>query len=215
MADGDYDQLHHFISMGAWDAAPLAAVLVRQAIRALGGSDASLIIDDTTLLKKGTHSVGVSPQYSGAVGRLANCQTIVTLTLARREVPWPVAMRLFLPVCWAEDARRCARAGVPREARAHREKWHLALEELDRVEAAGAVFGCVLADAGYGSAAEFRQALSARGHAWAVGIRTNMQLYPVEVRLSWRSARGGQRRRPRPLTKPLLASLIKREDVPN
>jgi hypothetical protein len=169
VSDGDYDQLHHFISTGAWDAAPLAEVLVRQATRALGGSDASLIIDDTTLLKKGTHSVGVSPQCSGAVGKLANCQTVVTLTLARGEVPLPVAMRLFLPACWAEDARRCARAGVPPEARVHREKWLLALEEIDRVQAAGAVFGCVLLDAGYGSAAEFRQALSARGLAWVVG----------------------------------------------
>jgi SRSO17 transposase len=145
-------------------------VLIRQGTRALGGPDASLIIGDTTLLKKGTHSV--------------------------------LAMRLFLPACWADDARRCARADVPAEARAHREKWQLALEELDHVRASGAVFGCVLADAGYGSAAAFRQALSARGLTWAVGIRTNLQLYPVNVRLSWRSARGGRRRRPRPLTTP-------------
>lgn len=204
VAEGDYDQLHHFISTRAWDVAPLEAVLVRQATRALGGPDASLIIDDTTLLKKGTHSVGVSPQYSGAVGKLANCQTLVTLTLARGEVPLPIAMRLFLPACWADDARRCARAGVPPEARVHREKWQLALEELDRVQAAGARFGCVLADAGYGASAAFRQALSARGLTWAVGIRTNMQLYPEDVRVSWRTARGGQRRRPRPLTKPRL-----------
>lgn len=204
VADGDYDQLHHFVTTRAWAAAPLHDVLIRQATRQLGGPSACLIIDDTTLLKKGTHSVGVSQQYSGAVGKLTNCQTLVTLTLARGEVPIPVAMRLFLPACWADDPRRCARAGVPRGARVHQEKWHLALEELDRVRAAGGKFGRVLADAAYDTCAAFRQALSARGLQWAVGIRTHVQLYPVSVRLSWQRARGGRRQHPRPLTKPRL-----------
>jgi len=205
VAAGDYDQLHHFVTTRAWDAAPLQEVLVRQATRLVGGSDACLIIDDTTLLKKGTHSVGVSQQYSGAVGRLTNCQTLVTLTLARGEVPIPVAMRLFLPACWADDARRCAHAGVPRAARVHHEKWQLALEELDRGRAAGARFGRVLADAAYGSCAAFRQGLSARGLTWAVGVRTNLQLYPVTVRLSWTRKGGGRRQRhPKPLTPPRL-----------
>jgi SRSO17 transposase len=204
VADGDYDQLHHFVTTRAWDAAPLQQVLIRQATRQLGGPEACLIIDDTTLLKKGTHSVGVSQQYSGAAGKLTNCQTLVTLTLARGEVPLPVAMRLFLPACWADDPRRCARAGVPRAARVHQEKWQLALEELDRVCAAGARFGLVLADAGYGTCAAFRQALSARGLTWAVGIRTQLQLYPATVRLSWARAGGGRRQHPKPLTKPRL-----------
>jgi SRSO17 transposase len=63
----------------------------------VGGGDAFLVIDDTALPKKGTHSVGVGPQYASALGKTANCQTLVSLTLARIEVPVMVGLRLFLP----------------------------------------------------------------------------------------------------------------------
>ena len=87
VALGDYDQLHHFIAAGVWDAAPVETELLVQADRLVGGSDAVLVIDDTAIPKKGTHSVGVAPQYASALGKTANCQTLVSLTLARGEVP--------------------------------------------------------------------------------------------------------------------------------
>ena len=54
-----------------------------QADRLVGGSDAVLVIDNTALPKKGEHSVGVAPQYASTLGNAANCQTLVSLTLAR------------------------------------------------------------------------------------------------------------------------------------
>ena len=69
----------------------------------MGGPDAYLVIDDTALPKKGVTSVGVAPQYASALGKNANCQTLVSLTLARGEVPVPVALRLFLPEAWTGD----------------------------------------------------------------------------------------------------------------
>ena len=64
--DGEvgYDQLHHFIASGVWDAAPLEKALLAEADRLVGGADAWLIVDDTALPKKGEHSVGVAPQYA-------------------------------------------------------------------------------------------------------------------------------------------------------
>src|SRR6266516_4129946 len=97
LAPGDYDQLHHFVAAGVWDAAPLETELLVQADRLVGSSDAVLVIDDTALPKKGKHSVGVAPQYASALGKNANCQTLVSLTLARGEVPVMLALRLFLP----------------------------------------------------------------------------------------------------------------------
>lgn len=97
LAPGNYDQLHHFIAADVWDAAALKTELLIQADRLVGGSDAVLVIDDTAVLKKGKHSVGVAPQYASALGKTANCQTLVSLTLARGEVPVMVALRLFLP----------------------------------------------------------------------------------------------------------------------
>ena len=87
LALGSYDRLHHFISSGAWDAAPVEAELLVQADKLVGGRDAVLVIDDTAILKKGKHSVGVAPQYCSTLGKIANCQTLVSLTLARHEVP--------------------------------------------------------------------------------------------------------------------------------
>ncbi len=58
------------------------------------------LIDETALAKKGTHSVGVAAQYASELGKTANCQTLVSLKLARGEVPVMLALRLFLPESW-------------------------------------------------------------------------------------------------------------------
>ena len=195
-APGDYDQMHHFVSAGVWDAAPLETELLIQADRLVGGGDAVLVIDDTAVPKKGQHSVGVAPQYASALGKTANCQTLVSLTLARGEVPVMVALRLFLPENWTNDRRWLERAGVPVKYRTARTKPEIALAEIDRIIAAGVRFGCVLADAGYGLSAPFRQGLTARKLAWAVGIPRHLKVYPAGVQLIWPiAARGRPRKR--------------------
>ena len=130
------------------DEAPLERELALQADKLVG---AFLVIDDTTLPKRGAHSVGVAPQYASALGKTANCcETLVSLTLARVEVPVMVGLRLFLPETWTGDEARLERAGVPAQYRSARAKSEIALAELDRLIAAGVRFGTVLADAGYG-----------------------------------------------------------------
>jgi SRSO17 transposase len=183
LALGEYDQLHHFIADGVWDAAPVETELLVQADRLIGGSDAVLVVDDTAIPKKGTHSVGVAPQYCSALGKTANCQTLVSLTLARGEVPVMLALRLFLPESWTSKRARLERAGVPTEYRTARTKLEMALAEIDRIIAAGVRFGCVLADAGYGMSAPFRQGLTARKLAWAVGIPRHLKVYPADVQM--------------------------------
>ena len=178
-----HDQLQHFIASPAWNDAPLWAVLAHEADRLVGGPDAFLVVDDTALPKKGELSVGVARQYCGQLGKKANCQSLVSLTLAQAEVPVPVGLRLFLPEGWVADAERCARAGVPETAMAPQSKGEIALAELDRVRAAGVRFGTVLTDAGYGMSAEFRHGLDARGLLWAVGIPRNQKVYGTGVQL--------------------------------
>jgi len=191
-----YDQLHHFIGNGLWDAAPLEAALLAVADRQVGSDDAWLIIDDTALPKKGRHSVGVAPQYASTLGKNANCQTMVSVTLASHEVPVMVGLRLFLPETWTSDPERLARVGVPDDRRAYRTKPEIALAEIDRVRAAGVRFGCVLADAGYGLSAPFRQGLSERGLHWAVGIPKHQKVYSADVAMVFPvAARGRPRQR--------------------
>lgn len=195
VALGEYDQLHHFIASGVWDAGPVESELLVQADKLVGGSDAVLVIDDTAIPKKGMHSVGVAAQYASALGKTANCQTLVSLTLARGEVPVMLTLRLFLPESWTSDRARLKRAGVPAEYRTARTKPELALVEIDRTIAAGVRFGCVLTDAGYGISAPFRQALTARKLTWAVGIPRHLKVYPADVKMIWPVAQRGRPRK--------------------
>ena len=200
-----HDQLQHFVASSAWDDGPLWSELAREADRLVGGPDAALVIDDTALPKQGTLSVGVARQCCGQLGKRANCQALVSLTLARDEVPVPVALRLFLPDEWATDPDRCARAGVPEAETASRSKGEIALAELDRLRAAGVRFGVVLADAGYGASAEFRRGLDERGQRWAVGIPRNRKVYGSDVQLVPPT---GRKRRPVPDEEPRPAEEV-------
>ena len=193
-----HDQLHHFLTSSAWDDAPLWRVLAGTADRLVGGPGAVLVIDDTALPKKGELSVGVARQYCGALGKQANCQVLVSATLARGEVPVPVGLRLFLPKLWVDDPDRCARAGVPESEWRQRSKPEIALAEIDRLRATGLRFSTVLADAGFGMSAAFRHGLDARQLRWAVGIPRTQKLYSPRVRLRWPRARTG-----RPRTRPI------------
>ncbi len=202
---GGHDQLQHFIASPAWDDAPLWRVLAEEADRLVGGPKAALVVDDTALPKKGTLSVGVARQYCGQLGKRANCQALVSLTLAGREVPIPVGLRLFLPEEWTADPERCAAAGVPEAEIAARAKGEIALAELDRLLAAGVRFGIVLADAGYGASKAFRHGLDKRGLTWAVGIARNQKVYDAGVQLV---PPGGRKRRPVPDQEPREAEAV-------
>ena len=189
-----YDRLHHFISAGIWDEGPLHRALLAEADRLVGGPDAVLVVDDTAMPKKGRHSVGVSAQYASSLGKNANCQTLVSLTLARGEVPVMVGLRLFLPESWTSDPERMRRSGVPDDKQAALTKPEIAIEEIDRVQKAGLRFACVLADAGYGNSAPFRQAMSERGLSWAVGISRRSKVYPADVAMIFPIAGRGRPR---------------------
>lgn len=191
----DYDQLHNFIASRSWDSAPLETILTAKADALVGGKGAILVIDDVALPKKGDRSVGVAPQYAGVLGKQANCQVLVSLTLARDDVPVPVALRLFLPQDWIKDAERCRHAGVPQGGVRERSKPEIALDELDRLRALGVRFDTVVADAGYGHSAAFRKGLSERHLIWAVGVRCTRSVYSTAVELTWPVAKTGRPRK--------------------
>jgi SRSO17 transposase len=209
VAPDEIEQLHHFVATSRWDTEPLEEVLLDKADSLLGGTGAHLIIDDTAIPKKGEHSVGVTHQYCGQLGKQANCQCLVSVTLARDEVPIPIALRLFLPESWSEDRARCHRAGVP-DAIGHKPKWQIALDEIRRIRKSGVRFEDVLADAGYGACAQFRHELTAMKLTWAVGISPEQLVYPRGVRLRFPRAATG---RPRKYGVPSAARRSVREAI--
>jgi SRSO17 transposase len=194
VAPGHEQELRHFVSESPWEAEPVEQVLWSKADVMLGGQDAFLIIDDTALPKKGDESVGVAHQYCGALGKQANCQSLVSLTLAKNDVPVPVTLRLYLPEAWAKDQKRREKVGVPPTV-AFQPKWRIALDELKRLKDAGVRFGTVLADAGYGVCADFRRELTDLSLTWAVGIISEHKFYPTNARARMpRAARVGRPR---------------------
>ena len=84
---------------------------------------------------------------------------------------------------------------MPEIWRKARTKPEMALEEIDRLTAVGVRFGTVLADAGYGLSAPFRQGLSARKLLWTVGIPRHQKVYPIDVSLIFPVAGHGRPRK--------------------
>ena len=196
--DGEfgYDQLHHFIADGVWESAPLEADSPEGGATGWWGTRPGILSSTTQRCRrKGSHSVGVAAQYASSLGKTSNCQSLVSVTLASREVPVMVGLRLFLPESWTDDVERMDRARVPQDRQVALTKPEIAIEEIDRVIASGVRFGCVLADAGYGSSGPFRQALSERDLLWAVGISRRQNVYRADVGLIFPEAATGRRRK--------------------
>ena len=115
------------------------------------------IIDDTSFPKQGKHSVGVHRQYCGQLGKQANCQAVVTLSVANHHASLPIAYRLYLPQEWIEDAERRKKARIPEEI-TFKTKPQIALDQIRAACAAGVARGVVLMDAGYGVTALYATA---------------------------------------------------------
>ena len=159
-----HQSLLHFVGVAAWsDEKVLSKVreLVLPAIERHGPIEA-WIIDDTAFPKQGKHSVGVHHQYCGQLGKQANCQVAVSLSIANHAASLPVAYRLYLPQAWAEDGARRSKAGVPLDI-GFKTKPEIALEQIRWACAAGLPRGVVLMDAGYGDDTDLRADITGWG----------------------------------------------------
>jgi SRSO17 transposase len=166
-----HQKLLHFVAEAPWaDEQVLAKVreLVMPAIERPGPIEV-WIIDDTSFPKQGAHSVGVHHQYCGQLGKQANCQVAVTLSIANRHASLPIAYRLYLPQAWAEDARRRKKAHVPAAVK-FKTKPQIALDQLRSALKAAVTPGVLLMDASYGSNRALRTEVSALGLAYVAAV---------------------------------------------
>ena len=166
-----HQSLLHFVGLAPWsDEAVLAKVreLVLPSMQRQEPIQA-WIIDDTATPKKGKHLVGVAHQYCGQLGKQANCQAAVSLSIATHQASLPTAWRLYLPREWTKDRERRKKAGIPKDIR-FRTKPQIALEQIRAAHAAGLPQGPVLMDAGYGKDTGLRTSLTELGLSYVAGI---------------------------------------------
>ena len=175
-----HQKLLHFVANAPWsDDLVLAKVreMVLPAIERHGPIEA-WIIDDTSFPKQGKHSVGVHRQYCGQLGKQANCQAVVTLSIANHGASLPIAYRLYLPEEWAGDAARRKKARIPEEI-TFKTKPQIALDQIRAACAAGVARGVVLMDAAYGCHSALRHGVSALALSYVAAIAWTIKVQAV------------------------------------
>ena len=170
-------QLQGLLTQMVWDESAISRRRVQIMCARHTEGDGVLIIDDTGFAKQGQHSVGVARQYSGTLGKVANCQITVNCHYAERTVAWPVATRLYLSKVGCADVARRQATPVP-EALAFQTKAAIGLDLLDQANAWGVRHACVVADAAYGDDPGFLNGLEARREHYVVAVRANFSVVP-------------------------------------
>lgn len=170
--------LHHLVAKAPWSDQALLDYVRQQVVPAMEkqGPVVAWIVDDTGFPKKGRHSVGVTRQYCGQVGKQENCRIAVSLSLATWDASLPIAYRLYLPKDWAEDAERREQAEVPDEIE-FQTKPEIALDQIRAAAAAQVFRGVVLADAAYGINTEFREGLNQLELQYVVGVQSSLTVW--------------------------------------
>jgi SRSO17 transposase len=168
LPDGDEEGLQNFICDSPWEDVPVRRRLAVRMIGEIGPE--GWVVDDTALPKDGRMSPGVAHQYCGALGKTANCQSLVSVNAASDRASCPLGWRLFLPKSWDQDAERRRRARIPDEIR-HVPKWQLALEIIDQLIEWGLRRQVVQADGGYGDITAFRTGLEDRDLEYVVQVK--------------------------------------------
>jgi SRSO17 transposase len=221
----DYQQLQQFLTSSTWD---LTGVRRRLAAKVIGLVEPEVwVVDDTGFPKDGKASACVARQYSGTLGKVANCQIAVSVHAATDAASGVLNWRLFVPEAWDQTcvpdahgqvtsahakrlrdkgttldeaghkkpqvrkkipaaeqiatitARRAA-SRIPDQER-YRPKWLMALEMIDELDQWGHRPPLLVADAGYGQSAEFRDGLSERGIRYVVATTSSTTAHLAEV----------------------------------
>jgi SRSO17 transposase len=169
-------RLQQAVVVADWDDGIVRSRLAKVLDREMPTLEA-VVFDDTGFPKKGRHSAGVARQYSGTLGRTDNCQVATSLHLAGEKGSACIGMQLYLPEEWTSDAARRRVAGIPDNVE-FRRKWEIAIDLLDRTLDWGVRPRLALADAGYGDAVAFRDALRERGFQYIVGVTGTHLVWP-------------------------------------
>ncbi len=178
LPDGNEQNLQQFVNQSTWDPVPVRQRIAQRMVPLI--SPDAWAVDDVAFPKDGRMSVAVAHQYCGALGKQANCQVAVSVHAVSDSASVPLQWHLFVPQEWADDPVRRRKTGIPEET-GHQEKWRLALDSIDELAEWGLVPPVLVADAGYGQNADFRDGLERRGIGYVVAIRSDVTAHPHDA----------------------------------
>jgi SRSO17 transposase len=212
------ERLQHLLTDATWDALALDEARVKRLLAIHPPTAGVLVFDDTGLPKKGSASVGVAAPYSGTLGKIGNCQVVVSAEYLADDPAsstpfhFPVNAQLYLPESWMSDDARRKRTHVPAEI-SQQSKPEIALSRLYRALAWGMPIQAVVVDAGYGDNPTFVAGLDDRQIRYVCAVESTFGVrLPEEVRAAeehLRTYRGrGQPRKPRPAPRYSVKELI-------
>jgi SRSO17 transposase len=166
-----HQSLLHFVANAAWSDHDVLAKVREMVLPAIekNGPIEAWIIDDTSFPKQGKHSGGVHHQYCGQIGKQANCQVAVSLSIANHSASLPVAYRLYLPQEWTKDRARRKKVGVPKQIK-FKTKPEIAMEQIRWACESGLPRGVALMDAAYGRDSRLRAGMTELDVSYVVGI---------------------------------------------
>ncbi len=192
-----HQSLHHLVAAAPWSDEAVLASVREHVLAAMkqNGPVVAWIVDDTGLVKKGTHSVGVARQYCGQVGKQENCRVAVSLSVSTHHASLPIAWRLYLPESWTKDRERLKETGVPEEI-SFQTKPEIALAQIRQAAEEGVPPAPLLADSGYGNETRFREGITELGLRYAVGVHENLTVWPPGEVPRPKKRRGGRGRPP-------------------
>jgi SRSO17 transposase len=174
-----HQSLHHVVADAPWDDEEVLRQIRHRVLPAMirKGPVVAWVIDDTGFPKKGRHSVGVTRQYCGQLGKQDNCRVAVSLSVSTWTASVPIAWRLYLPEVWTDDRARRQKTGVPGPI-TFQTKPQIALTQIQQAVQEQVPTGPVLADAAYGNDSQFRQGLTDLGLTYLVGVQASTTVWP-------------------------------------
>ena len=140
------------------------------------------VVDESSFVKQGTHSVGVARQHCGRLGKVENCQVgvfVIGVTPAGSAL---LEHQLYLPQEWANDRERREEARVPAEI-PFQTKQEIALGLLSRISQNGLVkLNWIAADEGYGRDGDWLDGVDRLGLNYLAEVPKNTTVWVEDPR---------------------------------
>jgi SRSO17 transposase len=194
------DRMQRLLYRVPWDADAARDRLQQFVIETLGDEEGIGVVDETSFVKKGTHSVGVARQYLGAAGKLENGQVATVLSYAAKGTHVFLDRRLSLPEMeWARDQARRREAHVPKEVQ-FETKPEQACAMLLHAWEQGVPMRWVTGDEVYGDSPRLRETIQVHGRFYVLAVSANTRVWTERPEVEEPQAQtGGRPRRARRL----------------